>query len=360
MANLKDVAELAGVSVMTVSRVLSGKGYVSEEKRLRVMECAQALTYRPNTIARSLVLNRTGTVGIPVCHLENPIYAQYVASISETLRRNGMDIILTSAETPRTWLNAIQTLLSKQVDGLILASLQFDGQDDVPMDRAEARALSIEMLRQSQKPYAVICNSEMLHGEEIRISPDYRLAMYMAARHLIQMGHRHIGRFCFHTPWPTRDEGFAQAMAEANLTLPDRWLFDCDFDGILAARQSALSWLDRTDELPTAVCCDNDAYAVALMQALNERGLRVPEDVSVIGNDGNVYSHCTSPLLTTVSIRPLEVGRVCAQTLLNLLKTPGQAGREIKVSPEFQPGGTVKRMNMDEPERDFPAERDPI
>ena len=306
------------------------------------------------------VLNRTGTVGIPVCHLENPIYAQYVASISETLRRNGMDIILTSAETPRTWLNAIQTLLSKQVDGLILASLQFDGQDDVPMDRAEARALSIEMLRQSQKPYAVICNSEMLHGEEIRISPDYRLAMYMAARHLIQMGHRRIGRFCFHTPWPTRDEGFAQAMAEANLTLPDRWLFDCDFDGILAARQSALSWLDRTDELPTAVCCDNDAYAVALMQALNERGLRVPEDVSVIGNDGNVYSHCTSPLLTTVSIRPLEVGRVCAQTLLNLLKTPGQAGREIKVSPEFQPGGTVKRMNMDEPERDFPAERDPI
>lgn len=112
---------------MTVSRVLSGKGYVSEEKRLRVMECAQALNYRPNTIARSLVLNRTGTVGIPVCHLENPIYAQYVASISETLRRNGMDIILTSAETPRTWLNAIQTLLSKQVDGLILASLQFDG-----------------------------------------------------------------------------------------------------------------------------------------------------------------------------------------------------------------------------------------
>ena len=95
----------------------------------------------------------------------------------------------------------------------------------------------------------MICNSEMLHGEEIRIPPVYRLAMYMAACHLIQMGHRRIGRFCFHTPWPTRDEGFAQAMAEANLTLPDRWLFDCDFDGILAARQSALSWLDPVQEV---------------------------------------------------------------------------------------------------------------
>lgn len=360
MANLKDIAELARVSVMTVSRALNGKGYVSEEKRLRILECAQALNYRPNMIARSLVLNRTGTVGILVCHLENPIYAQYVASISETLRRGGTDIILASAETPRTWLSSVQTLLSKQVDGLILASLQFDGQDEVPLRWEEARALGADMLRQSRKPYVSICSAPMLRRDEMRIQPDYRLGMHMAARHLIEMGHRRIGRYRFHTPWPARDEGFAQAMAEAGLTLPEKWLFDCDFDGILSARQSALAWLDRTDELPTAVCCDNDAFAVGLMQALGERGLRVPEDVSVVGNDGNVYSHCTSPLLTTVSIRPLEVGRICAETLLSLLKAPAQPGREIQVAPAFQPGGTVKRMNMDEPDRDFPAEPDPI
>ena len=343
MATIKDVAELACVSVMTVSRVLNGKANVSEEKRRRVLECAEKLRYHPNRIARSLVLNRTSTVGILVCHLENPVYAQYVASISETLRGHGMDIILYSAETHRTWLSGIRTLLSKQVDGIILASVQFDGEDDCPIPWSEARDQGMELLIDSCKPYLIIGNS-ITDGIENRVGPDYYACMRMAMEYLIHTGNRRIGFFHFHEIWQQRQQAFFDVMRENGLTLRPEWDFDCDFDDVKIACTAAEKWLYSCAELPEAICCDNDALAVGLLQALNGRGIRVPEQISVIGNDGNVFSLCTSPRLTTVSIQPEQVGRVAAERLIALLETPQLPKCEVLIPPRFQEGGTVRRI----------------
>lgn len=347
MAKIKDVAERAGVSLMTVSRVLNNNGYVSEEKRRRVLESARELNYQPNLIARSLVLNRTSTIGILVCHLENPVYAQYVAGISETLRGYGMDIILYSAETRNTWLNGIRTLLSKQVDGLILASVQFDMADENPIPWEEARPTGIALMKENKKPFVTIGNNEIIEGGTNGICPDYYTGMKIAAEYLVKMGHRKIAYFHFYENWKERSDAFQDVMNQAGIFIPQEWDFDCDLDSIVSAHRSAADWLDRIKDLPSAVCCDNDAFAAGLMQALHERGIRVPEDLSVIGNDGNVYSLCTSPRLTTVSIQPMEVGHVAAERMMELLRNPEKTEKETLIPPKFQEGGTVRRIPME-------------
>lgn len=336
---------------MTVSRVLNGSGYVSEQTREKVLQCVEKLNYRPNMIARSLVQKRTSTVGILVCHLENPVYAQYVASISETLRGDGLDIILYSAETHRTWLAGIQTLLSKQVDGLILASAQFDGQDECPISWDEARHTGVELMNRNQTPYVIIGYNKITDGADNWICPDYYAGARMAVEFLIREGHRKIGYFHFEEHWQERQNAFCDAMQEAGIRICTKWNFACDLDSILNARDAAAHWLDKTEDLPTAIFCDNDALGVGVMQALNERGIRVPEDVSVIGNDGNVYSLCTSPRLTTVSIQPMEIGKAAARRLMALLKCPSLPKSETLMPPKFQMGGTVKCIHMEEAER---------
>lgn len=344
MANIKDVAEKAGVSVMTVSRVLNGKGYVSEEKRQRVLECVEALQYRPNVLARSLVLNRTSTVGVVLSHIANPVYSQYVDSLSETFRRHGIDVILSTVDSVQSWQNGIHTLLGKQVDGLVILPTEFEPSDPNIWEAAS------RLLATSDKPIVEIGDMRVLPSAS-RVLHDYYAGARLATQKLVEQGHRQIGHFRFDFGdasggfWFDRARAFEEVMAEHDLPVREEWIVRCGADDIGLAKKAMLSMLDRVGELPTAMVCSNDNFAIGAMQALNERGLRVPEDLSLIGHDGGPYCKCTAPCLTTVSIQPREAGKKAAQQLLRLLRTPEKAENAVfLIPPKFQEGGTVRKF----------------
>ena len=196
MATIKDVAQMAQVSAMTVSRVLNQKGYVSEEKRQRVLSCVEALGYRPNQLARSLVLNRSSTVGILLSHIENPVYAQYVSSMAAYFRKRGMDIILYCADSYATALSGIQTLLDKQVEGLVILPLEsYEAQDrsgGLPVLLKKMGGLMV----QQKRPFVVVGDNEYTaHDNWVR--EDYRGGAEMAVDYLVKAGHSRIGCVCW-------------------------------------------------------------------------------------------------------------------------------------------------------------------
>lgn len=350
MTNIKDIAKIADVSVMTVSRVLNNKGYVSDEKRKKVLECAKRLNYQPNMIARSLVLNRTSTVGVLLSHIENPVYAQYVASMSRVFRTHGMDIILSCASSVEDWISGVKTLLGKQVDGLVILPVELDDISDYPQAWAQACEEAGKLLRTNAKPYVVIGDS-YVSDKSIRVRHDYQAGAEMAVDYLIKTGHRKIGHLRFENGggvWAERLEGFERAMKRAGLHVRAEWIYSCGDDDVYKAMRVTLEMLDRVSELPTAICCANDKFAVGAMQALNMRGMRVPEDISLIGHDGSLYSRCTSPFLTTVSIQPLTAGTRAAEVLLDLLHERPVDRGDVFVPPNFQEGGTVRRIHTED------------
>lgn len=358
MANIKDVAEKAGVSVMTVSRVLNDKGYVSEEKRQRVLKCVEALQYRPNMLARSLVLNRTSTVGVVLSRIANPVYSEYVDSLSETFRRHGIDVILSTVDNTQAWASGIRTLLGKQVDGLVILPTEFcEHADGLPEQELAKRNESlwdatVRQLSAEGKPIVLISDM-LLRKKDARVKHDYYAGARLATQKLIEMGHRRIGNLRFALGdetggfWYDRARGFDDVMAEHGLKVREEWIITCCDDDISLARKAVLSWLDRMDELPTALVCSNDDFAIGALQALNERGLRAPKDISLIGHDGSPYCKCTAPCLTTVSIQPREAGKKAAELLLRMLRTPEKVKEDetILIPPKFQAGGTVRTLN---------------
>ena len=316
MATIKDVAQMAQVSAMTVSRVLNQKGYVSEEKRQRVLSCVEALGYRPNQLARSLVLNRSSTVGILLSHIENPVYAQYVSSMAAYFRKRGMDIILYCADSYATALSGIQTLLDKQVEGLVILPLEsYEAQDrsgGLPVLLKKMGGLMV----QQKRPFVVVGDNEYTaHDNWVR--EDYRGGAEMAVDYLVEAGHSRIGCVCWAPAqggvWGEREAGFRAAMRRHGLEVNENWRCVVREDGVGQAREAALRMLSRGGELPSAMFCYNDAFAVGAIQAFQEKGLRVPEDISVVGFD-NIQSQFLFPvLLTSVSSSKSAMAKAAAR-----------------------------------------------
>lgn len=133
-------------------------------------------------------------------------------------------------------------------------------------------------------------------------------------------------------------------MRRHGLEVNENWRCVVREDGVGQAREAALRMLSRGGELPSAMFCYNDAFAVGAIQAFQEKGLRVPEDISIVGHDGNLYSRCTAPHLTTVSIRAKETGRAAAKMLLDILRSRiPQRDNHLLIAPEWIAGGTVRR-----------------
>lgn len=345
MATIKDVAQMAQVSAMTVSRVLNGKGYVSEEKRQKVLSCVEKLNYRPNQLARSLVLSKSSTVGILLSHIENPVYGQYVSSMAAYFRKRGMDIILYCADSYATAFSGIQTLLDKQVDGVIILPLEsYEEADRWGNTDAFLKNMS-GLLNRQQRPFVVIGDNEYTpHDNWVR--EDYRGGAELAVDCLVRAGHRRIGNVCWGDApsglWKERDDGFHAAMRRHGLEVNESWRCAVGDDDVGRAREATLKMLYQTKELPSAMFCYNDAFAVGAIQALREKGLRVPEDISIVGHDGNLYSRCTAPHLTTVSIRARETGRAAAKMLLDILRRRiSDKDNHLLIPPELVAGGTV-------------------
>lgn len=338
MITLDDVAELSGVSAMTVSRVINNKGAVSEDTRRRVMSAVDKLGYRPNLVARGLATSRTNSVGVLVSRLENPVYAVMVSGINKFASECGMNIILGSGQDESSLLNSVNTLLDKQIDGLIVMPIEIrtKGNEYLKFDvdamssfYSEFEGIAKEVTNNGLP--IILIGDYQLSGVSGWVREDYKNGAKMAVHYLYEKGHRKIGMVSHKITdrgiWGERYLGFLEGLKEVGCEMKEAYN-ESSFDWVDDAYEAGMR-LFAKKEYPTALYCANDAIAVGILNAAMSSGLRVPQDISIIGHDGSLYSEISCPRLTTVSIRPFEIGRACMEQIS--MRLSGRKASEVTV-----------------------------
>ena len=304
MVTIRDVAQRAGVSATTVSRVMSNAINIKPETRSKVMRAIKELNYTPNALARSLRSRQSKTFGVMIPDIVNPFFAELVKAIEASARRSGYNVILCNSENNREReITYLSLMREKQVDGLIITTAG---------DLVDAVK---EFYEDSRTP-VVFVDREVKGLEADIVVSDGRGGAMQAVGYLIAQGHSRIG--CLRGPadLPTskhRVAGFTAAMNEEGLDVVPEWVLDCDFSlesGFEAGRKIA-----GMSRLPSAVFAVNDLAVIGFMQALESAGIRVPCDISIVGFDDVPLSRLVKPRLTTVA-QPI---RIMGETAVKLL-----------------------------------------
>jgi LacI family transcriptional regulator len=332
IVTIRDVAQHAGVSVSTVSHVLNGNAqHVGAIKRARVLQAMDELRYRPNAIARSMVKQKTATVGLVLTEIDNPLFIPVISGIEEVLRPAGYHIVLASAPDVENEIQAIETLRSQQVDGFIFMSVSL---------RYPSEHLT--HLKDEGVPFVVI-NRYLEDNEINQILWDDCGAGYLATRHLLSLGHTRIGTIAgplYNVPQRSsaneRHRGWQQALQEEGIVVPDEWIVvgDYTYQGGYQAAKTLLAQAASKCAYPSALFVANEAMAMSTLKVLHEAGLRVPGDISIITAGDPPFSPYTIPALTTLSHPVQEAGQVASRILLNWL-TQGKADSIQRVNLSF-------------------------
>ena len=324
---IRDVAQLAGVSTASVSNVLNEAPGVSERIRVAVLDAVEKLNYRPNYAARSLRARRSHTIGIVTDDLEGVFTISLVRGVEETSSEEGFSVFLCNsygeAARERT---ALEMLLAKQVDGVILMSGYRVRERTGPA--VSLAALPLLYLYQYTRELEVPS-----------VVPDDQEGGALGARHLIELGHRRIGLIngpSHYEATQLRLDGYRQALSEAGLS------FDPSLVRVGRWRQTAgyrlTHELMALAEPPTAILCMSDILAFGAVDALRELGLRIPEDVSLVGFDNRILAGQQRPPLTTVALPLYEMGKLAGQLLIATIQ-----GKEPRAEVHRVPCYLVER-----------------
>ncbi|MBV8832402.1 MAG: LacI family DNA-binding transcriptional regulator [Acidobacteriaceae bacterium] len=331
---ITDIARQLGISAMTVSRALTGKAEVSSEMRERVTRCAEMLGYRPNRWARSLVTRQSYMIGVVIPEIAHSFFADCISGIEEVLDKANYDLLLChSRSDPKRERAEIQTLVGGHIDGLIVASVQ-------PMRSPEL----FSALKAEQVPF-VLFDRYFPGAEFSSVRLDDLAAGRLAAEFLTDLGHKRIAHIAGPTVSPAilRRRGFLQAMKSKGLSVPADLIVRAPFttDG---GRRTTVELVARKPR-PTAIFAANDPLALGAICACREAGLRVPEDISVMGAGNVEGSYHPSPFLTTIDWPRQELGRIAAAFVLGMLSHPGQhAAREHVFEPKVLPRYSTGRL----------------
>ena len=310
---IRDVADRAGVSTATVSRVLAGIGKPKPETAAAVMVAVGELGYRPSGVARSLRMRRTRTLGLIVTDIQNPFFPELVQAADDAARNTGYSILLGSAAyDEQRAMHYLDLMVDRRVDGMIIASSQL----------SEA---SWQWLLASPVPVVVV-NAEPAGLPVTVITADNRGGAELATNHLVGLGHRHIAFIAgpsSYTPAAARVDGFRRACAAAGLA-PEHTPIVVG-DGLFEGGEAGVIELLAAGTEFTAIACHNDVTAIGALRALRAAGRRVPTDVSVIGCDDIAAASWVSPTLTTVAQQKAEMGRLAVERLAAALDDPDHA-----------------------------------
>lgn len=332
MATIKDVAKLAGVSTSTVSHVLNGTRFVSDEIAIRVRQAVLELSYRPSSIARSLKVKRTKTLGMLVSTSTNPFFAEVVHNVERRCYERGYTLFLCNTDGDVVRMQAsLDALEEKRVDGLLLLC-------------SEASNEILHLLEVERRTPVVIFdwgpNSDIVD----RIYDNSLYGGYLATRHLIDMGHTRIG--CVTGPMGRRSareraDGFHKAMAEAGLSVRSEWIIGGDYgcEGGVAAMRA----LDALPERPEALFVCNDMMAMGVLSEAAALGIRVPAELSVIGYDDIHIARYMTPPLTTIHQPKGEIAAMAVDTLIDRLDSKRVRGEVILIEPSLVERASVCR-----------------
>lgn len=322
---LTTVAKLAGVSVASVSRVLNGMP-ASPEMESRVLDAVARTGYVPDAFARSLRARRTNQLALAVADVGNPVYVAMMRAIDASLRSTDYRLVLHSTEADLgAELDLLGTMRHGYVDGLILQSLRVGSELLAEITRLTIPTVVIGLL-----PDEVPVDN---------VRTDTRLGMRLAVEHLVATGHRRIALVngpIDTVPGVARWTGFAEAMTAAGLDVDAAPIEEsADFTHV-AGLEAVRRLLARTQPgAVDAIACSNDLIAMGALRALAERGLRVPDDVAVIGMDDTDLAAMCNPPLSSVSTGAAERGATAARLLLERIEDPELPPRRYTVPPRL-------------------------
>lgn len=308
---IKDVARVANVSPSTVSFVLNKRPGIPKETRYRVLRVARELNYTPNLVARSLVKGQSNTVAMMITNMRNPIFPEISHGVEEILRKNNYILnIMSTYDDPELEAKEIETTRARGVDGILMSAALIDSENIKSL--VEAGFPIVSVLRR-------VYNCDNLDY----VNVDNVKGGYLAAEHLIRLGHKRIGIIKGPLKNSTaieRFQGSSQAFKDYGLSLIDDLMHEGDYfkmSGYIAANE--LLHIPK-NKRPTAIFVSNDDMALGALEAVMDMGLKIPEDVALVGFNDVETAALPSIALTTISLNAYEMGRLGAQRLIDKIE----------------------------------------
>lgn len=322
MATMKDIARIAKVSTSTVSHVINNTRYVSDEIREKIMKVVNELNYTPSAVARSLKVKETKTLGMLVTATSNPFFAEVVSGVEQYCNQHHYNLIISSIDGNEQRLQQnIQTLIQKQVDGLLLMY-------------SDTRHAMVEQLNLNLPIVVMDWWPTELNADKIYENSEF--GAYLATKTLIEQGHKNIAiitgkldKSLAHN----RLLGYQKALQDAHLPINPDWIIEShfDFEGGVEGMKKLLQITPR----PTAVFACSDTIAVGVYQVAWQQGLRIPQDISVIGYDNIMLAQYLTPPLTTIHQPKAELGKLAVETLLERIKLPDLEYKTTMLQPQL-------------------------
>jgi len=310
---IADVAQQAGVSKATVSRVLSGRAeYMRDATRRRVEQAIELLNYRPSSVARSLTSKRTHTAGILISDVGNPFYPEVIHGVEDAAFQDGYDVFLCNTNyDEQRGMAFVRSLIDKRVDGVLIMSSSMSNDWLVELARNNVPAVVLDWDVHDAK------------GNLCLLRVDYQKGIRQAVDHLVELGHRQF----VHVSGPKelrttqlRQESFLAALQRHGIPANDVMMIEGDLR--IEGGRKALQAIAEKRAGKTAVFCANDLMAMGILSEARAFGIQIPKELSVIGLDDIWLATQTDPPLTSVALPRFQIGKMAMQLLFELLENP--------------------------------------
>lgn len=335
MATIKDVAKLAGVSTTTVSHVINKTRFVAEDTTKAVLDAVTQLNYSPSAVARSLKVNTTKSIGMIITTSEAPYFAEIVQAVEEYCYQQGYSLFLCNTQNdPDKIQNHFDMLLKKRVDGILVMC-------------SEYRENSFALFKSTSVPM-VVMDWGPNEDKSDRIIDHCLEGGYLATKHLIENGHKEIAilsGYLYKTTAKARYDGFAKAMEEAGLAVRPEWVFENDFTA--EGGYESMNYILKQTTYPTAIFCGCDMMALGAISAITEKGLHVPQNISVIGYDNIHSSRFFAPPLTTINQSKVRLGKMALDLLFERIQHSDEPSQPkvLEFYPELVVRKSVRNLN---------------
>ncbi|MBC7321261.1 substrate-binding domain-containing protein [bacterium] len=326
MPTIYDVAKRAGVSAMTVSRVINGKKDVKPETREKVLKAIEELGYVPNSLARSFVLQKTKTIGLVITDITNPFFTTLARGVEDTAMKNQFSVIFCNTdEDPEKEVLYLELLARKRVDGVILAS-------------ASGKRTPLKSILLRNIPVVLIDREVDGLGDLDIVKGDSIYGAYLLTKHLIDLGHKRIGIIVGSKNISTaedRVEGYKKALIESGITIDEELIRFAKYsreDGYRVTKE-----LLNLENPPTAIFGGNNFIAVGAMMAIRDCGLRVPEDIALVSFDDIESLSQVYPFFTVVTQPAYSMGVIAAELLIRRIEDKDRVRerRRVILQPEL-------------------------
>lgn len=336
-----DVAKAANTSIATVSRIINNKNYpIKEELVKRVKKEVKNLNYTPNFIGKQLKSKRSNDIGVIIPNITNEFYPQLILGIEHTARKNGYNVLLCNSQrNPTNERDFLESLFQKQVQGIIISSLEKNHNYLKKFISNNAKIVIFD------QDIDIDCN---------KIIFDFEKGGYIAAKHLVDLGHRKIAFFSAPLNKYSRKkmyEGFTKYLKLSGIPINKDFILISEeeeefYDEIYEYKngKTLTNKMLSQGKLPTSIFCINDMTAVGVMQVLQRNNIKIPEDVSVVGFDNIPIAQMVSPSLTTIDQCTYKMGTMAAEVLLSNLKENNKKNVSLFFEPSLIVRSSTKKI----------------